>query len=80
MPEIQEIINQIKIFRNERDWKQFHTGKNLAINLSIEAAELLDGRPDAAQWVARMRDAALQDEQGNALEGAIKTIESFTSR
>jgi len=46
----------------------------------IEAAELLDGRPDAAQWVARMRDAALQDEQGKALEGAIKTVESFTSR
>ena len=46
----------------------------------IKAAELLGGRPDAAQWVARMRDAALQDEQGKALEGAIKTVESFTSR
>ena len=46
----------------------------------IKAAELLGERPDAAQWVARMRDAALQDEQGKALEGAIKTVESFTSR
>jgi NTP pyrophosphatase (non-canonical NTP hydrolase) len=27
-------------FRDERDWKQFHDSKNLAIALSIEAAEL----------------------------------------
>lgn len=27
-------------FRNERDWEQFHNGKDLALALSIEAAEL----------------------------------------
>jgi len=27
-------------FRNERDWKQFHNPKDLALALSIEAAEL----------------------------------------
>jgi dCTP diphosphatase len=29
-------------FRDERDWSQFHTPKDLAINLSIEANELLE--------------------------------------
>jgi NTP pyrophosphatase (non-canonical NTP hydrolase) len=40
MNDFQEIINELIKFRNERDWKQFHDTKNLAIALSIEAAEL----------------------------------------
>jgi indolepyruvate ferredoxin oxidoreductase beta subunit len=37
----------------------------------------LDGRPDAAEWVRRLREAALKDEDGIALSGALKTIDSF---
>lgn len=40
MNDIQEIINELVKFRNERDWAQFHDTKNLAVALSIEAAEL----------------------------------------
>jgi NTP pyrophosphatase (non-canonical NTP hydrolase) len=40
MDAIEEIINELVKFRNERDWAQFHDSKNLAIALSIEAAEL----------------------------------------
>lgn len=29
-------------FRDDRDWKQFHNPKDLAISLSLEAAELLE--------------------------------------
>ena len=29
-------------FRNERDWEQFHTPKNLAISLTLEASEVLE--------------------------------------
>ena len=29
-------------FRDERDWKQFHTPKDLAISMSLEVAELLE--------------------------------------
>lgn len=32
--------NEIVAFRDARDWKQFHTPKNLAAAISIEAAEL----------------------------------------
>lgn len=34
------IIKKIIQFRDERNWKQFHTPKNLASAISIEAAEL----------------------------------------
>jgi NTP pyrophosphatase (non-canonical NTP hydrolase) len=40
MSEIQEIIDALVKFRNERDWEQFHDSKNLAIAIAIEAAEL----------------------------------------
>lgn len=38
--EINEIMEQIIQFTEERDWDQFHNGKDLAMALSIEAAEL----------------------------------------
>ena len=41
------------------------------------AADLLRGREDAADWVARLREAALQDADGEALDGAIATVRSF---
>jgi indolepyruvate ferredoxin oxidoreductase, beta subunit len=43
----------------------------------MAAAARLQGRPDAADWVQRLRAAALKDEDGIALAGAIKTIDSF---
>lgn len=38
---------------------------------------LVAGRADAADWARRLREAALQDEKGVALDGAIATIRSF---
>jgi indolepyruvate ferredoxin oxidoreductase beta subunit len=43
----------------------------------MAAIALVEGRPDAADWARRLREAALQDEAGTALEGAIATIRSF---
>jgi indolepyruvate ferredoxin oxidoreductase beta subunit len=43
----------------------------------MAAAERLDGRPDAAAWVRRLREAALKDEHGVALEEALRTVDSF---
>ncbi len=36
-------------------------------------------RPDGADWLRRLRQAALADERGEALEGAIRTVESFAT-
>ena len=38
----QETIERIIRFRDDRDWKQFHNPKDLAISISLEAAELLE--------------------------------------
>src|SRR5580704_15981908 len=40
MAELQNIIEKILAFRDERNWKQFHTPRNLAAALAIEAGEL----------------------------------------
>lgn len=37
-----ETIRRVLKFRDDRDWRQFHTPKDLAISLSLEAAELLE--------------------------------------
>jgi len=42
MSDIQELQEAIAQFSKERDWDQFHNGKDLAVGLSIEASELLE--------------------------------------
>lgn len=37
---LMEITNRLRLFNHERDWEQFHDAKNLAMSISIEAAEL----------------------------------------
>ena len=39
---LEELIRKILLFRDEREWKQFHTPENLAKSIMIEAAELLE--------------------------------------
>ena len=43
-----ETIALIKKFRDDRDWKQFHNPKDLAISINLEASELLE----IFQWSA----------------------------
>ena len=42
MHEFKQLQDKLLAFRDARDWKQFHSPKNLAEGLSIEAAELLE--------------------------------------
>jgi len=42
MSEIKAITEKIKKFRDERDWKQFHNHKDMALSLMLEAAEVLE--------------------------------------
>jgi len=37
-----DVVKQINSFASEREWDQFHTPKNIASSISIEAAELLE--------------------------------------
>lgn len=42
MSDIQELTDSIVNFRDDRDWKQFHNPKDLAMSLLLEAAEVLE--------------------------------------
>lgn len=42
MNELSEITQKIVSFRDDRNWEQFHTPKDLAICLNVESSELLE--------------------------------------
>lgn len=42
MSEIKKLTEKIKEFRDERDWRQFHNHKDVALSLMLEAAEVLE--------------------------------------
>ena len=46
VPDLVELTGRLLRFRDERDWKQFHTLKDLLISLSLEASEALE----LCQW------------------------------
>lgn len=50
-----ELRNALRRFAAERDWDQFHSPKNLAIALSVEASELLE----QFQWLSDAESEAL---------------------
>jgi indolepyruvate ferredoxin oxidoreductase beta subunit len=44
----------------------------------LSGLPLLEGRGDAADWLRRLREAALKDEKGDMLDGALKTVASLS--
>jgi NTP pyrophosphatase (non-canonical NTP hydrolase) len=50
--DLQDILDKLIKFRDERNWKQFHTPENLAKSISIEANELLENY----QWGSENAD------------------------
>ena len=40
--DIKDLQNKVIEFRDKRDWAQYHNPKDLAISISLEAAELLE--------------------------------------
>ncbi|MHC3398751.1 nucleotide pyrophosphohydrolase [Bacillus subtilis] len=62
MSEIKDLINTINEFRDARRWRQYHNPKDLAISISIEAAELLED----FQW--KSSEEALKANEENIRE------------
>ena len=42
MSDIEQIMQELIKFRDERDWEQFHNPKDLALAINIESSELLE--------------------------------------
>ena len=54
-----ELRDRLRQFAAERDWDKFHSPKNLATALSVEAAELLEH----FQWLSEAESARLPPEK-----------------
>ena len=70
----------VELLRNRRLIKGYsdtHARGLSKFDRVMSSSDLLKGREDASEWIRRLREAALKDPQGEALDGAIKTIKSF---
>ena len=61
-----ELVEAVLAFRDERDWRQFHNPKDLAISISLESAELLEH----FQWKSPAEVAASLESEARRLEVA----------
>lgn len=64
MSDIDRLIEKLRNFAEQRDWSKFHSPKNLAMALSVEAAELLEH----FQWLSEAESAALDRDKLQQVE------------
>jgi len=67
---MKKLIKEIYKFSKERDWEQFHSPKNLAIGLSVEASELLE----IFTWLSEDESYNLSEDQLNMIKEEIGDI------
>ncbi|MDQ0987649.1 nucleotide pyrophosphohydrolase [Streptomyces sp. V2I9] len=60
--DVAELQRRLAAFAAARDWGQYHTPKNLAAALSVEASELLE----IFQWLTPEQSAAVMEDAGTA--------------
>ncbi len=65
-----ELIKKIKKFRQERDWDQYHSPKNLVMALSVEVAELVEH----FQWLTQEESRNLPDAKRDQVRDEIGDI------
>lgn len=70
MNSVEELRERLRAFARARDWEQFHSPKNLAAALIVEAAELLEH----FQWLSEEASAQLTPEQRRAVEEEIADV------
>lgn len=63
---MEDILRALRAFRDERDWAKFHRPKDLAISVSVEAAELLE----VFQWQNENQPLSEGDRRAVADEAA----------
>jgi len=69
-----EILNCRRLIKGYSDT---HLRGHSKFDRVLSALPVLKGRPDAADWIRRLREAALKDEAGTMLDGALKTVASL---
>ncbi len=66
-----EIVNTRRLIKGYSDT---HVRAQSKFDRVLSALPMLKGRPDSADWLRRLREAALKDEKGDMLDGALKTV------
>ena len=69
-PSPDELRDRLRRFAAQRDWEQFHTPKNLAMALTVEAAEL----QECFQWLTPEQCLTLSREDRRAVEEEIADV------
>ena len=67
---MQELLKKIKRFRQDRDWDQYHSPKNLAMALMVETAELAE----LFQWLTQAESRELVNTRREAIEDEIGDV------
>lgn len=67
---LQSLTLQLRDFASARDWSQFHSPKNLACALSVEAAELLEH----FQWLTEAQSRELTPQKKEAVGQEIADV------
>ncbi|WP_158967766.1 indolepyruvate oxidoreductase subunit beta family protein [Chachezhania sediminis] len=70
-------VEILKTQRLVKGYSDTHARGQSKFHKVTEGIVLVEGRDDAADWARRLIEAALQDEKGKTLDGAIETIRSF---
>src|SRR6185295_20206682 len=68
--QLDALRDHLRKFAADRDWDQFHSPKNLAMALSVEAAELLE----LFQWLTEEQSRALTAEDHAKLSDEIADV------
>ncbi|MBL8894416.1 MAG: indolepyruvate oxidoreductase subunit beta family protein [Rhizobiales bacterium] len=67
-------VEVIRCRRLIKGYSDTHERGQSKFDRVLSAVPLLEPREDGAQWLKRLREAALLDEEGTALDGALKTV------
>ena len=70
MTDLESLRNQLRTFAADRDWDQFHSPKNLAVALAVEAAELLEH----FQWLTEAQSQQLPPETLNEVRTEVADV------
>ena len=72
--ELSRIQDRLAAFAKERDWEQFHSPKNLAMALSVEASEL----QEHFIWLSEQASSSLNPSQKAKVEEEIADVFLYT--
>ncbi|MFN4192762.1 MAG: indolepyruvate oxidoreductase subunit beta family protein [Tabrizicola sp.] len=70
-------VELVRCRRLIKGYSDTHARGQSKFDRVLAATARIAAREDAADWCRRLREAALQDEDGKALDGAIRTVDSF---